>query len=191
MALTTTELKAIRDHAVQLRGRTEEEPSDKRPKSVEYLEELLGDLSDEADYIALATLLESEYSFHGMLEENERLYLEQIARQPSEPMPSISFATFLLFEANRPEDAALVIEDAIAKATAAKRFLRHAYNTAARVFKRLERYPELETILTQLTELSSVHSSPDVAYEEDFLVGLPEGSVSAKVVSNYKASGSM
>ncbi len=188
MAVDIEGLRALRDRAAQIRAESNGDDHTGEPKSIAFLKNALRGLSDEDDYVAVATILQSEFSHYGMLEEQRDLYDELIHRYPRDPMPRISLASFLLLEARQPVEAESVIQDGIAIAVAAGRFVRHAYNTQARILKALGKYGELEEALTRLIEVPSTRSIPDVGFEEDFVLELPEGSVSADIVSRYKGS---
>ena len=188
MAIDTSDLKALRTRATRLREEPEDDNRTGDPKSIVYLRNRLRNVSDKDDYVAVATILQSEFSHYGMIEEQIDLYDKLICRYPEEPMPRISLASFLLFEAKQPIEAERVIQDGIAAAISARRFVRHAYNTQARILKTLGKYKELEETLTRLIEVPSMQSAPDVGFEEDFVIGLPERSVSSELIFRFRAS---
>ena len=155
------------------------------PPTIEFLRSLRERATAESDIIALTTLLESECSWYGLKDEQEVINREMTVQFPDHPMPWISLAGFLLYEKDEPGEAKMVIEIALEKALKTGLFLRHAYNTQARIARRLADYVLLEDILKKLSVYVPRPGFQDVADEDDFVKDIPERTVSTKVLDRY------
>ncbi len=173
---------------MKLRAEYAPDEDDRTPPSVEFLRSLRAKTEVESDFVMLTTLLESECSRFGLLDECEALGREMMKRFPKDPMPWISFAGFLLHTKEDLEEAKSTVEIAVEKAARRGQFVRHAYNTRARIARRLGDFALLEDTLKKLTNYAPKPGSEDIDFEDDFLVDLPSGSISEDILREYRAA---
>lgn len=183
--MTKQELDVIYERVKQLRTAYRERPTEGVPPSVELLRDQLGKATEEKDIVVLSSLLQNEYSWLGMKQEEEQLTREMTTRFPDEPAPWISLAGFLLYNKGDVDEAKSVIETAITKAHAKGCFIRHAYHTRARIAKARKDYRLLEETLKFLVDFRPTPGSEDINYEDDFLKNLPAAAVNADLVERY------
>jgi hypothetical protein len=131
--------------------------------------------------------LATQYVLVGMLDEAERT-LQQLAAEFSEDtLTWISLAEHHLYTNLSYPKAAFIIARAIQVGLHTGQFLRQAYNTQARIARKLGDYPLLEETVCLLTEYKPPSGARDVRYEEDFLRALSEGIISPNVIQGYRA----
>lgn len=186
MALGKEKFKALWDHLQELRAKHKSAPAADVPEGIKLLHSMRAEASDESDFIALTTLLESECSWYGLKGEQELLTREMTEAFPEEPMPWISLAGYILHEKQDPKGAKTIIETALQKARNSGHFVRHTYNTRARIARRLRDYALLEDTLRELIAYVPNPWSQDVGYEDDFITDLPAGAISREVLERYR-----
>ncbi len=155
------------------------------PASIGYLLGLIESTADEETRFELYGLLSNEYARLGMRAE-ATMAMENCAREFSQdPVSWIALAEHLIFIDNNYAAAKEVVQTAISKAKESGHFLRHAYNNLARVARNLEDYKLLEETLVTLTRIKTMPGRGDVAFEKDFLEGLPKGVVEPSILRKY------
>ena len=189
MPLDIDNLLTIREKLRKLRKTYKPKGNIKQesPPGINFLTSLIEEADNKGDIVALSTMLDSEYSFYGMQDEVEKLRWKLAEFEPDEPMPWITLATFYYSEKNDLEQAKTIINKAIKLAKQKKRFTRHAYNTCARIARRLNDFKLLEETLVNLINYDSNPNNVDIAFERDFLVGLPNGIIDEKVLKDYQS----
>lgn len=188
MAFTAEALLALKRRLESLRAEYKQSRlEDQIPPSIELLRMLRSEATNDSEFIVLTTLLESECSRFGLFEERESLARQMTELFPEKPMPWIVLAEFLLHAKEDAAEARQVVEIAVEKATDKAQYVRHAYNTRARVARRLGDFPLLEDTLKKLSTYKPRPGSRDIGYETDFLVDLPPGSVSEEVLRRYES----
>jgi hypothetical protein len=112
---------------------------------------------------------------------------EQVEREPLEPLHSLSLAEhFHYYDLNLQQSIAHVA-DAITKARADGKFLYQALGVQARVAIELEDWALLEATLKELASYEHAPGNVDVFPETDFLVRIPNGTVSSTALEAYLA----
>jgi tetratricopeptide (TPR) repeat protein len=154
----------------------------KRP-AIPYLLGALNAVPSAEEKSHLLMLLAIEYGALGQTEQQIYALNSAAELNPTDPCPWTD-----LSDAHRLNgDLAQSILDAqraVKLAESAGRYHRNALQTLARSLRASEMYRELETVLDALIALPG--TIPDSAIETDFLVGLPDGAVSAAKINSYK-----
>jgi len=186
MAIDKNDLMSLKRKLAKLRAEYRAGQDNEDPPSIKFLRSLRTESLEDSEFIVLTTLLESECSRFGLLDECESLKRQMVARFPDDPVPWIGLAGFLLHFRNDPEEARTIVEMAIEKAEKKGHFLRHAYNTRARIARQLGDYSLLEDTLEKLITYRPGPNSQDIGYERDFLVDLPPGVVLQAILDDYE-----
>jgi tetratricopeptide (TPR) repeat protein len=169
-----------------LRKQYQRNPVKGVPPGVELLKTLLAKAHGRIEQIPLITLLIHECSIFGMKDEVEELRWRQVQLEPEEPMPLIELASYYLNERNNIDKANELIDKAITLARDNGNYIRHAYNTRARIAKKSKDYKLLEDTLVCLINYKANTKSKDIAPEIDFLVNLPENVINEQVLKQYR-----
>lgn len=186
MTRKAEEMLELHKKLSELRKHYQKNPIEEMPPSVELLKSLLAKSHDRADKIPLITLLIHEYSIFGMKGEIEELRWSQAQLEPDEPMPLIELANYYLYERNNIDKANKIIDKAINIAKCNGNYIRHAYNTRARIAKISKNYKLLEDTLVFLLNYKANSKSKDIAPEIDFLINLPENVIDEQVLKRYR-----
>ncbi len=176
----------IRKRLIELRRESEDAPLQSQPYAIRLLRRMLRGTQDRRAQATIMTMLATECSWYGLSDEEERIIVEMTRMFPDEPLPWISWAGIYIVERPDLEKARAICEIAIEKAKVAGRFVRHAYTTRARIASKLRDYHLLERTLEILSDYRPPHGGEDVAYEQDFLFGLPADAVDAVILQRYK-----
>ena len=177
---------ALKNELERLRAVDQSTRSGKHPETVELLRDMLNDEHNEKRIIVIMSLLSNECRLHNLIIEEEGVHRDMVRRFPDAPMPLISLAEFLLYMKNDFDDAIKVARSGIRIARKKGDFVRHAYNTLARIARKTENYQLLEETVDNLIDYKPNPGSQDVAYEYDFLVDLPKSAINSEKMERYR-----
>lgn len=180
-----TELKVLLSKLNELR---EEHDADGKPKSLTALLNVLDGLEGKKERYVVMSTLATEYVLLGMIDEAERSLQRLVTEFAEDTLAWITFAEYYLYTNPNYPKAASTIDHGVQVARRTGQFLRQAYNTRARIARKLGDYTLLEETLRALTEYKPPSGAHDVRYEEDFLKAIPEGVVDPHVVDKYRAT---
>jgi hypothetical protein len=185
MVLSQQEFQSLCIRLQKMRGKSGVKATEDIPPGIKLLHSMREDVTEEADYVALTTLLQSEYSWYGLIAQQEEICREMAERFQEEPMPWITLAEFLLSVREDPHQAMAAIDIGLENALMTGNFVRHAYNTKARIARKLDDYKLIESILGKLLAYKPSHGSQDVNYEKDYLEGISENEISSDLFYQY------
>jgi tetratricopeptide (TPR) repeat protein len=140
----------------------------------------------EERYLLLSTL-SGEYVLLGESDQAEQALQRLVTEFPEDALAWITFAEYALYTTRDYRKAASIIERAVQVAQRTGQFLRQAYNTRARIARKLGDYALLESTLGELTQYQPRPGAKDVRYEDDFLKGIPDATVDPNVINAYRA----
>jgi len=179
-----SDLKGILGRLDELRS---ERDTSGKPSSLTVLLDLLEERVDQKERYVLLSTLAREYALVGMISDAEQTLQRQASEFRGDALPLISLAEHYLYVTSDYSKAAATIDRAIQRAQRTGHFLRQAYNTRARISRKLGDYVLLEDTILALIEYKPSTGAKDVRYEEDFLKGIPEGEVNPNVIETYRA----
>jgi hypothetical protein len=176
----------LKDLLARVRSLRPPSNSTAKHPGVDLLRSRLAEAADDEEVATLLHCLAAEYSWLGVKSEQERTLRDLIDRFGSEPGPWISLATFLTYDREDLEEADRVADIAIARARETSTFIRHAYNTKARISVKRRDYAGLEAALMAMLSLPDSVGRPDSPCEMDFLDGLTASLVNGDLLERYR-----
>jgi tetratricopeptide (TPR) repeat protein len=134
----------------------------------------------------LLSMLASEYSFLGRLDDAERTLHKIIDLDPDRPDGWIRLSEFHFYMKEEMDAAFSTIQIAVQKAEAEGNFVRQAKGVLIRIALEMQKYTIVDDTLRQLIKYAPKSESLDVALEDDFLDRIPRQLVDTSIIEQYR-----
>lgn len=171
----------LRDISATLRlyrSEKKADPSGAHQKAIAYLESQFALAESDDDLSFLYQSIAGEHLLYGSVDRAKATWEEILTRFPSDPLSWISASGFYLYEGSDRLRSLSLAESGCQIAEKAGHFVIHAHNTRCRAAKALGDYRSMNESIDFILSYKRPIQSMDSAYECDFLVDLPMGSVS-------------
>lgn len=185
--MTDDEYDALRAELALLRKQRVQSAYGLIPASVEYLEQLLSEVSSDDERAEVYTLLVSECS----RARNDPLYIDCLRRRvrdfASDPMSYAGLAFRLaMIEPEHRTEALATADKALELAKAQNRQVRYCATNLARIALMLDDYQALNRSLGELVADADNVREEDSNYEFDFIEKIDGRRVDSNVLAQYR-----
>lgn len=180
----------LRDIAATLKLYRSERKTDHNgahQRAITYLEGQFSLADSEDDLSFLYQSIAGEHLLYGDVDRAKKTWEEILVRFPNDPLSWISASGFYLYEGSDPSHSLSLAESGCQIAEKVGRFVIHAHSTRCRAAKALNDYRSMNESIDFILSYKRPTKSMDSAYECDFLVGLPTGSVSDDKAEKLRA----
>lgn len=159
--------------------------SSRTQEVVRWILERLRSVDDLAAKLLLLSELAGEYDLRGDHVTAEQCLRERISLSGNAASSWISLADHYLYATQDIAAANLAAQNALDYAVRQKAFVRQAAGTRIRVALSLRDYLCVEETLRLLLTDDAQFSTPDTAFETDFVRRIPPDTVDAQLIKNY------